>query len=129
MFANVAKAEGHPFTIYTPADGVRLVSERNDDDFVELWLDASLESAAGGDARQPASAAATCCRREGLLRAGAPIPSLTDEDVLAFLLGEGRGEPGPNGRGLRYASRSTNDVSTPSRRSTARKAWRSKALR
>jgi hypothetical protein len=87
MFSNVAKAEGQPFTTFTPAGGVRLVSERHADDFVELFLDASQD---------PPEVLARANRRRGgdmitterPVRAGAPINSLTDEDVLALLLAE-----------------------------------------
>lgn len=87
MFSNVAKAEGQPFTIFTPADGVRLVSERHADDFVELFLDASQD---------PPDVVARVNRRRGgdmmtterPVRVGAPINSLTDEDVLSLLLAE-----------------------------------------
>jgi hypothetical protein len=87
MFANVAKAEGQPFTIFTPADGVRLVSERHADEFVELFLDSSQD---------PAEVIARVNRRRGgdvmtterPVRAAAAINSLTDEDVLALLLAE-----------------------------------------
>jgi hypothetical protein len=87
VFSNVAKAEGQPFTIFTPADGVRLVSERHADDFVEVYLDASQD---------PPVVMARVNRRRGgdvvtaerPVRAAAPINSLTDEDVLGLLLGE-----------------------------------------
>jgi hypothetical protein len=85
MFANVAKAESYPCTVFTPAEGVRLVSERHGEDFIELWLDTSLD---------PPKIATRVSRVrgrnvmavEGLLRPESPINSLTDEDVLAFLL-------------------------------------------
>jgi hypothetical protein len=87
MFSNVAKAEGQPFTIFTPADGVRLVSERHADDFIEMYLDGSQD---------PPAVMARVNRRRGgdvitserPVRADAAINSLTDEDVLAVLLGE-----------------------------------------
>lgn len=87
QFANVLKAEGHPFTTYTPADGVRLVSERHDQDFIELWLDSSLDPPEVST-RVNRQRGRDISSREAVLRAGAPINSLTDEDVLAFLLGE-----------------------------------------
>lgn len=85
MIANVAKAEGHGFTVFTPAEGVRMVSERHGEDFAEIWLDTSL------DPPQVATRVSRMRGRnlttsEGLLRAEAPVSSLTDEDVLAFLL-------------------------------------------
>jgi hypothetical protein len=87
MVANVAKAEGHPFAVYTPADGVRLVSERNERDFVELWLDASLDPPRVGT-RVNRQVGRDLVSKEGLLRPEAPIPSLADEDVLAFVIRE-----------------------------------------
>ncbi len=85
MFANVAKAEGHAFAVFTPAGGVRLASERHAEDFMEIWLDSSLD---------PPQVATRVSRlrggdlttKEELLRAGAPTNGLTDEDVFAFLL-------------------------------------------
>ena len=85
MFANVAKAENYACTVFTPAEGVRLVSERHAEDAIEIWLDTSLD---------PPKIATRVSRvrgrnvttTEGLLRPESPIDSLTDEDVLAFLL-------------------------------------------
>jgi hypothetical protein len=87
MFANVASAEGQRFTIFAPADGVRLVSEREADDFIELFVEASVD---------PPQVMARVNRRRGRdlltterpVRDGAPINSLTDEDVLSMLLAE-----------------------------------------
>lgn len=87
MFANVAKAEGQPFTIFTPADGVRLVSERNGDDFIELYVDSSLE-VPQVIARVNRRRGGDVLTTERPVRDGAPINSLTDEDVLALLLRE-----------------------------------------
>jgi len=87
MFANVAKAEGHPFTVFMPADGVRLVSERNGDDYIEVWFDTAVD---------PPRAAVRVNRQRGRdlltserpLGEGVAIETLTDEDVLALLLAE-----------------------------------------
>lgn len=87
MCANVAKAEGLPFTVFSPAGRVQLVSERNPDDFIEMFLDASVD---------PPQVTARVNRRRGgdvttierPLREGTPINVLHDEDVLSFLLGE-----------------------------------------
>jgi hypothetical protein len=87
MFSNIAKAEGQAFGIFTPADGVRLVSERHADDFIEIFLDNSAD---------PPEVTIRVNRRRGgdvmtserPLKAGAAIDSLTDEDVLALLLSE-----------------------------------------
>src|SRR3954465_3667861 len=37
----VLRAEGHLFTIFTPAAGVRMMSDRRSTDFVEMTLDTS----------------------------------------------------------------------------------------
>ncbi|HEX9407696.1 MAG TPA: hypothetical protein VF975_10300, partial [Thermoanaerobaculia bacterium] len=41
--ANVLRAEGLPFEVMTPAGGVRLVSDKNRDDVIELELDTGLD--------------------------------------------------------------------------------------
>jgi hypothetical protein len=85
MFSNVVKAEGHAFTVATPADGVRLVSERHNDDYVEVWLDTSIDPPKVAT-RLNRSRGRNLTTTEGLLRPDSPINSLTDEDVLSFLL-------------------------------------------
>jgi len=85
MFANVVKAENYPCTVFTPTEGVRLVSERHADDFIELWLDASLDPPKIAT-RVSRTRGRNLTTSEGLLKAESPINSLTDEDVLAFLL-------------------------------------------
>jgi len=39
--ANALKAEGYPFTVFTPGGSVRLASDRGRDDYVEIALDTS----------------------------------------------------------------------------------------
>ena len=85
MFANVAKAENYPCTVFTPAEGVRLVSERHAEDFIELWLDTSVDPPKIAT-RVSRARGRDVTTTEGLLRPESPINSLTDEDVLAFLL-------------------------------------------
>lgn len=85
--ANVAKAEGQGFTVFTPADGVRLVSERHGEDYVEVWLDTSLDPPKIAT-RANRSRGRNVTTSEGLLRPEAPISSVTDEDVLDFLLSQ-----------------------------------------
>jgi hypothetical protein len=46
MFRQVAgalKAEGYHFTVFTPGGGVRLMSDKNSEDFIELSLDTTGE--------------------------------------------------------------------------------------
>ncbi|MDR1988807.1 MAG: hypothetical protein LBQ09_01095 [Acidobacteriaceae bacterium] len=39
--ANALKAAGYQFTVFTPSGNVRLASDRNADDFIEIGLDTS----------------------------------------------------------------------------------------
>ena len=41
QIANVLRANGYPFSVSTPSGGVRLSSDRNAEDFIELSLDTS----------------------------------------------------------------------------------------
>jgi hypothetical protein len=41
--AGVLKANGYSFTVFTPSDGVRLMSDRSADDYIELSLDTSAD--------------------------------------------------------------------------------------
>jgi len=42
--AGVLKAQGHPFTVFTPGNGVRVAHDRGRDDFVEIALDTEGET-------------------------------------------------------------------------------------
>jgi hypothetical protein len=41
--ANVLKASGYPFTVFTPSGTVRLMSDRSSEDYIELSLDTSAD--------------------------------------------------------------------------------------
>jgi hypothetical protein len=41
QLANVLRAEGFAFSVFTPADSVRLMSDRSAEDYIELVLDTS----------------------------------------------------------------------------------------
>ena len=84
--ANVLKVEGYTFTVFTPSGGVRLMSDRSADDYIELSLDTS------GD--EP-SVIGSVNRGRGrrLMRSEKPIApgavrDLTEEQVLQFLMEE-----------------------------------------
>jgi hypothetical protein len=87
MFANALKVEGHSFLVFTPAGGLRLMSERSSDDFIELALDTDADPPAvvGRVNRGRGSRLITA---ERALAGGAPVEALKEEDVLAFLLEE-----------------------------------------
>lgn len=82
--ANVLKAEGYAFRVFTPSDSVRLMSEARADDYIELSLDTS--------GRQPAVMGSTRLARgrrvvDSERRLGSePVRAITEEDVLEFLL-------------------------------------------
>jgi len=82
--ANVLKTQGYAFRVFTPSDSVRLMSEANADDYIELSLDTS-----GG---QPSVMGATRLARGRRVRESErplgtqPIRDLSEDDVLSFLL-------------------------------------------
>lgn len=87
MFAMALKAESYPFSVFTPADGLRLMSERSSDDFIELFLDtASDPPVAAGRVNRGRGRRLITAERP--LRENATIEQLTDEDVVEFLLRE-----------------------------------------
>jgi hypothetical protein len=87
MFANILKSEGLHFEVMTPADGVRLQSERNRDDAIEIELDATAD---------PPQPLVTVTRVRGTrvvqsdrsIKGSNPLVQLTDEDVIEMLLEE-----------------------------------------
>jgi len=87
MFANVLKSEGLNFEVMTPADGVRLQSERNRDDAIEIELDATAD---------PPQPLVTITRARGsrviqtdrTIKGSNPLVQLTEDDVVDMLLDE-----------------------------------------
>ena len=87
MIANVLKSEGLHFEVMTPADGVRLQSERNRDDAIEMELDASAD---------PPQPLVTITRTRGsrvvqsdrTIKGSNPLVQLTEDDVVEMLLEE-----------------------------------------
>jgi hypothetical protein len=86
--AAVLKAEGHVFTVETPANSVRIVSAGSPETFIELTLDPS------GDEPVVVGRVSVTRGKRGLLVAerpiatGKPVASLTEEDLSAFLVSE-----------------------------------------
>ena len=83
--ATVLRAEGIPFEMITPGTGVRLVSDRNRDDFIELELDTSL------DPPQPLlvttqTRGSRILRTERLVKEGSPIEDISEEHLTELLL-------------------------------------------
>ncbi|OLC47548.1 MAG: hypothetical protein AUH43_11560 [Acidobacteria bacterium 13_1_40CM_65_14] len=86
QIANVLKIENYPFTVFTPAGNVRLMSDRSADDYIELALDTS-----DAEPRVMAHISHSRGRRvvdaEQVVGSGRP-ETLTEEDLFAFLLKE-----------------------------------------
>lgn len=84
--ANVLRAEGHAFTVFTPGGSVRLMSDRAGEDYIELSLDST-----GADPRVIGHSSRARGRRvleaERAI-ADRPPSDLTEEDVLGFVLKE-----------------------------------------
>jgi hypothetical protein len=83
--AAALKAEGYPFTVSTPGDGLRLASDRSRDDFIELRLDVAGESPQVV-ARISRTRGSRTIDEERPLKPGFAPDAIGDEDVLAFLL-------------------------------------------
>lgn len=84
--ANVLRAEGYPFNVFTPGGSVRLMSDRTAEDYIELTLDT------GGD--EPRVLGHTSrSRGRRVIESERPVAArtpgeLTEDDVIAFLLRE-----------------------------------------
>jgi hypothetical protein len=87
MFANILKAEGYPFEVATPAGGVRLQSERNREDAIEIELDITAD---------PPQPLVTITRHRGSrvvqsdrsIKWNTPLEQLTEDDVIEMVLEE-----------------------------------------
>jgi hypothetical protein len=82
--ANALRADGYPFTVFTPAGSVRLMSDRSSEDYIEISLDT-----AGGAPRVMGQTSRNRGRRviDAERAIGAP-DELAEDDVLEFLLKE-----------------------------------------
>jgi hypothetical protein len=82
--ANALRADGYPFTVFTPAGSVRLMSDRAAEDYIEISLDT-----AGGAPRVMGQTSRNRGRRviDAERAIGAP-DALAEDDVLEFLLKE-----------------------------------------
>ena len=82
--ANALKADGYAFTVFTPSDSVRLMSDRSADDYIELTLDTT---------ENPPGVVGQISRTRGRRvidaerAVGAP-DAVTEEQLLDFLLKE-----------------------------------------
>ena len=85
QLANALKAEGYSFSVFTPGGGLRLASDTGRDDFVELTLDSTSDDPQVLG-RISYSRGSRTRDEERPLKPGVAPDSLTEEDVLEFLL-------------------------------------------
>ena len=85
--ASALRPENYSFTVFTPSGGVRLMSDRSADDYIEIVLDTSgpvprvVGRARRGRGRR-------VLESETALGNGGPVRDLTEQDVLDFVLNE-----------------------------------------
>jgi hypothetical protein len=84
QIAGALKADGYPFTVFTPSGSVRLMSDRRAEDFIEISLDLS------GDAPRVLGHTSRL-RGRHIVEIELPIgngkpDAITEDDVLEFLL-------------------------------------------
>jgi hypothetical protein len=84
--ANALRAHSYAFTVFTPGDSVRLMSDKNGDDYIELSLDVSAErpGVVGHVSRRRGS---RVIESERPIGSGA-VRDLTEQDVLDFVMAE-----------------------------------------
>lgn len=86
-FASALVAEGLRFKVFTPAGAVRLASETGGEDYIELALDTT-----GDDAHVIGRSSRGRGRRlvtsERPIKEGADVASLTEDDVMNYLIEE-----------------------------------------
>jgi prophage DNA circulation protein len=85
--ANVLRAEGHQFTVFTPNGGLRMALSKSADDFVEFALDTS-EDAPFAVLRVNRTRGRRVVQHERPVKGRTPVDRLSEEDVLQALLEE-----------------------------------------
>ncbi|MGH9350007.1 MAG: hypothetical protein ACRD26_22365 [Vicinamibacterales bacterium] len=85
MVAMALKADGYPFTVATPGDGLRLTWDRGREDSIEIALDTAADppEVVGRTSYARGSRTVT---EERAVKPGAPPESITEEDFLEFLV-------------------------------------------
>jgi hypothetical protein len=82
--ANVLKASGHSFTVFTPSGAVRLMSDRSAEDFIELSLDTTnVEPMVIGRSSRARGRRVVEHERAVAERS---VAAVTEEDLLDYLL-------------------------------------------
>jgi hypothetical protein len=85
QIAGALRAEGHVFQVVSPAGNIRLVSERDKDDYLELFFDVDRQfpTVVGRVSRVRGTELTSS---EQPVRGNAKVSDLTGEDVLDWIL-------------------------------------------
>jgi hypothetical protein len=86
MAASVLKAEGYSFTVATPGGGLRLISDKGRDDYVEIALDTTASPPLVIGRISYARGSRTIAE-ERPVKPGASPDAITEEEFLDFLAG------------------------------------------
>jgi hypothetical protein len=87
QMATVLRAEGIPFEVQTPSDGVRLVSDRDRDDIIALELD-TTQDPPQMIVRASRTWAGHVTERERAVKDGTSIERITEDDLFERLFEE-----------------------------------------
>jgi hypothetical protein len=87
MLANVLRAEGHNFTVFTPTGGLRMSLAKSADDFIEFALDTSQDEPFAA-LRVNRTRGRRVVQDERPIKDRTPVERLSEEDVLQALLEE-----------------------------------------
>ena len=85
QIANILRAEKHLFSVFTPGGSVRLMSDRSNDDYIELLLD-TTNTRPEVIVHSSRSRGSRVTESEIAIGQGGPVRALTEEDVLAVVL-------------------------------------------
>ena len=85
MVASALKADGYPFTVATPGGGVRLVSDRGRDDYIEIGLDTTMDPPEVVGRISYARGSRTVAE-ERLVKRGAAPQAISEDDFLEFVV-------------------------------------------
>jgi len=85
MLASALKADGYPFTVATPSGGVRLISDKGRDDYIDIVLDTSADppDVLG---RISYSRGSRTVAEERPVKRGASPQAITEDDFLDYLI-------------------------------------------
>lgn len=87
QMATVLRAEGIPFEVQTPSSGVRLVSDRDREDIIELELD-TTQDPPQLVVRSSRTWGGQVTQRERAVKERTPVDRITEEDLFERLFEE-----------------------------------------